>query len=54
LARVERVWLAPVEIPRDQQALAFRPYVAQAVKPAEPRFISAFFSFPRDDAAVDP
>ena len=28
--RVERVWQAPVEMPRDQQALAFRPYVGKS------------------------
>jgi len=28
--RVERVWQAPVEMPRDKQALAFRPYVGKA------------------------
>jgi hypothetical protein len=28
--RVERVWQAPVEMPRDQQALAFRPYVGES------------------------
>jgi len=28
--RVERVWQAPVEMPRDKQALAFRPYVGKS------------------------
>src|ERR1022692_4438476 len=28
--RVERVWQAPVEMPRDKQALAVRPYVGKS------------------------
>ena len=28
--RVQRVWQAPVEMPRDKQALAFRPYVGKS------------------------
>ena len=28
--RVERVWQAPVEMPRDKQTLAFRPYVGKS------------------------
>ena len=28
--RVERLWQAPVEMPRDKQALAFRPYVGKS------------------------
>jgi hypothetical protein len=33
--RVERVWQAPVEMPHDKQALAFRPYVGKST----PQFI---------------
>src|ERR1017187_8378441 len=47
--RVERVWQAPVEMPRDKQALAFRPYVGKSTSRSEMDHLRSVVDRPKPD-----